>query len=509
MRGAGAGKRLVRQPWRYEWSSVAVHVGEPDRQGVLDLDTKRKEWKPPQWQKALRDADDKEIAGSLKASTSTGRPLASDGIPSKPEHKLGRRLRPLPVGRPKKTIKKQERKKEKYVTIPSYPSCRVVVPSCRTNPKSRIADCRFLFKLFSFFIAVSAGSAIAGDTAASRPDRTSWLHQARWGVFTHYLADTIGLYDSLPANQRERLLVSEEIEAELSKLKCRMTVKRWNAYVDSFDVKALARQLKQCGAGYFVITIGQNSGYYCAPNATYDRLVGILPSKCSKRDLISDLYEVLEPQGIKLMVYLPAGAPDRDAQACKKLAWKSGPRRNREFQLKWEQVIADWSKRWGSKVKGWWFDGCYWPNEMYRHPEPPNFQSFAAAALAGNPDAIITFNPGVKRDAATNREFVAAYTEFEDYTAGEICKAQQAACPGRWISGEQWHMLSYIGRYWYWSKLPRFTDQEVIDITRRITDRGGVVTWDVMIQPDGKIAEPMFKSLLAVGRAMGTVSGAK
>lgn len=105
--------RLVRQPWRYEWSSAAVHVGEPDKQGLLDLGMWRKEWKPGQWQKALRDVDDGEIAGLLRTTTSTGRPLATDGILSKLEHKLGRRLRPLPVGRPKKTAKKQERNKEK------------------------------------------------------------------------------------------------------------------------------------------------------------------------------------------------------------------------------------------------------------------------------------------------------------------------------------------------------------------------------------------------------------
>ena len=43
--------------------------------------------------------------------------------------------------------------------------------------------------------------------------------------------------------------------------------------------------------------------------------------------------------------------------------------------------------RWGQKVWGWWFDGCYFADAMYRHPDAPNFASFAAAAKAGNPDA--------------------------------------------------------------------------------------------------------------------------
>jgi len=48
------------------------------------------------------------VAGLIRASTHTGRPLATDGILSKLEHKLGRRLRPLPVGRPRKVVKKRD-----------------------------------------------------------------------------------------------------------------------------------------------------------------------------------------------------------------------------------------------------------------------------------------------------------------------------------------------------------------------------------------------------------------
>ena len=60
-----------------------------------------------------------------------------------------------------------------------------------------------------------------------------------------------------------------------------MTVAKWMEMIDHFDVEGLAEQLKSVGAGYYLITIGQNSGYYLSPNATYDRLVGIEPSKCS------------------------------------------------------------------------------------------------------------------------------------------------------------------------------------------------------------------------------------
>ena len=42
----------------------------------------------------------------------------------------------------------------------------------------------------------------------------------------------------------------------------------------------------------------------------------------------------------------------------------------------------EWSERWGNKIAGWWFDGCYWPNIMYQSCEAPNFGSFAEQVLA-------------------------------------------------------------------------------------------------------------------------------
>src|SRR5262249_44579737 len=150
-----------------------------------------------------------------------------------------------------------------------------------------------------------------------------------------------------------------------------------------------AGQLKSVGAGYYIISIGQNSGYYLAPNAAYDKLTGITPSKLSRRDLVADLYEALHKQGIRLIVYLPSGAPGRDKEAVSALQWQNGPYRNKEFQQKWEQIIGEWSSRWGRKVAGWWFDGCYWPNTMYRTVDGPNFATFAAAARAGNPDSAV------------------------------------------------------------------------------------------------------------------------
>lgn len=294
---------------------------------------------------------------------------------------------------------------------------------------------------------------------------TDWFMQAQWGVFTHFLTGD------------------------------NVTPAQWNKTVDAFDVKGLAQQLKAVGARYYFITLGQNSGHYCAPNATYDRLVGIKPSKCSRRDLVADLYDALHPLGITLMVYLPSGAPDRDKVAMERLEWRAGNYRLAEFQVKWEAVVREWSRRWGKKVAGWWFDGCYYADAMYRHAEPPNFQTLAAAAKAGNPDSLVAFNPGVLVP-------VVRHSEFEDYTAGEINDADQVPLPRRRrLAGAQWHMLSYLGTWWCGGDRPRYTDPQIISITKQINAVGGVVTWDVPIGPTGRIPEAFAAQLAALGRA--------
>jgi hypothetical protein len=309
----------------------------------------------------------------------------------------------------------------------------------------------------------------------SGPHRAAWMQEARWGVMTHYLADW-----------------------KAREAKEQMTVEKWNAMIDHFDVEGLAEQFKSVGAGYHLITIGQNSGYYLSPNAPYDRFVGIQPSKCSRRDLVADLSAALHQRGIKLIVYLPAGAPAGDSAARQALQWQNGPNRNREFQLKWEQVIRAWSTRWGRNVAGWWFDGCYWPNTMYRTDEAPNFTSFAAAARAGNSDSAIAFNPGVVPR-------ILSVTPHEDYTAGEINDPNRVeirrAVDGR-IDGTQVHILSYLGRTWGMG-MPRFSMEQVVKWSQAIRKQGGAITWDVPIQPNGRIAPPFLDQLTAVGKALG------
>lgn len=299
--------------------------------------------------------------------------------------------------------------------------------------------------------------------------RADWLPAAGRGVMVHYLSDWQARNNGIRMNPAE-----------------------WNKMVDQFDVAGLSAQLDSINARYLIFTIGQNSGYYVAPNKVYEQITGIT-QHCSRRDLIADLSAALHAKNIKLIVYLPSGAPAGDSIARKALQWENGPHPNRTFQQHWESIIREWSLRWGNQIDGWWFDGCYWPNIMYRAEQPPNFASFAAAARAGNPHSIIGFNPGVVYRSLS-------VTPHEDYIAGEIDKPElisiRRAVDGK-VDGTQVHVLSFLGTKWGMGE-PRFTSQQVTGWTQQVLDAGGAMTWDVPVLLNGRIPPAFINQLMAL-----------
>lgn len=95
--------KLVRHAVDYPWSSAAVHCGQADDPaGLLDLPHWAELSKGMDWPAALRHDQDAAVVASLRLATHRGRPLGSDSFLSKLESLLARRLRPLPVGRPRK-----------------------------------------------------------------------------------------------------------------------------------------------------------------------------------------------------------------------------------------------------------------------------------------------------------------------------------------------------------------------------------------------------------------------
>lgn len=295
---------------------------------------------------------------------------------------------------------------------------------------------------------------------------SAWMKQARYGVFVHYL----------PGGES------------------------WQQTIDSFDVPGFARQMEEAGAGYVILTLGQNNGYYCAPNAAYEAFAGYKANeRCSRRDLPLEVADALAKRNIRLMLYLPSRAPQQDEQAMRGLS--DVPEREpalQEFTRKWSAVIREWSLRYGSKVSGWWFDGAYNTAGWDDRAQPQNWATWAAACRAGNAASLLAFNPGTEPKA---RAFSTLCPE-QDYTAGE--QNEWAATPEQFPAPErvQWQVLSFLGSNWGRADGPRLTNEAMVEYIRQVNAQGGAVTMDVQLSGDGRVFEPHLSQLRAIKAAL-------
>lgn len=96
---------LVRHAWEYPWSSAAAHIKNSDASGLLEMSYWQQISSLVDWREALKKVQAKDQVESIRHNTHTGRPLAEDAFISKLEKLLNKRIRPLPIGRPRKNKK--------------------------------------------------------------------------------------------------------------------------------------------------------------------------------------------------------------------------------------------------------------------------------------------------------------------------------------------------------------------------------------------------------------------
>lgn len=93
-------EKLVRQAGKYDWSSAMAHS-----KGKDEFDVLARTWPVARqrktWAQMLRKSIDVETRKEIQVTTQTGRPWGSDGFIAKLEKKYRRRLKALPVGRPR------------------------------------------------------------------------------------------------------------------------------------------------------------------------------------------------------------------------------------------------------------------------------------------------------------------------------------------------------------------------------------------------------------------------
>ena len=85
-----------------QWSSASAHLSGKDQTGLLNISYWNRISSQMDWSEALQERVEEDVIDRIRLNTHTGRPLASDSFISKLEKVLNKRIRPLPVGRPRK-----------------------------------------------------------------------------------------------------------------------------------------------------------------------------------------------------------------------------------------------------------------------------------------------------------------------------------------------------------------------------------------------------------------------
>ena len=281
---------------------------------------------------------------------------------------------------------------------------------------------------------------------------TDWLSAAGHGVFTHFLN---GLQ-----NEDGRNSLGQN--------------STWDECVAQFDVDAYAADAAATGAKYAFITMMQVEKYMIAPNARFDNLTGYRPGEaCATRDLVLDLSAALDKYGLKLGLYWTGDGPRADPQAKKGMGDDgSPPGSNVEFVKRWTSVLQEYAERYGSRVFGWWIDGCYFNAGGYGYTDE-TLKFYHDAIRAGNPQAVIGFNNAPQPVIASGEPWQAGgeTSKWEQMTAGETNSfnswgSTRTHPKSRWVVGPtasampqpfqkaqelttvQWHELTFMGSQW-------------------------------------------------------------
>jgi len=313
---------------------------------------------------------------------------------------------------------------------------------------------------------VAAKASIAAGEERARKSRasTDWLVKAKYGVMFHWE----------PHSQPRHGPIKPYAEA-----------------VRDFDVQAFANMVEDTGGGYVIFTLNHGHSQWPAPIKSWEK---IHPGWTTERDLIGDIADVLDKRGIKPMIYIASHCLVEDALSCDGISGEEAIDVHVE-------TLKEIGLRYGRKLAGYWFDGWDIIPQISSNTSLP-FERLFNATKAGNPERIISANYWLFPDA----------TGWQEYWAGEIDGPLKPAT-GRYIEysageGLQLHTLIMLEDIWVHStpnsemESPTFTEEELIDFVRGITEKQGVVTINLGIYQDGTIGEKSIKVMRTLRRAI-------
>lgn len=268
--------------------------------------------------------------------------------------------------------------------------------------------------------------------------------------------------------------------------------------VERFDVDLLVSQAVAAGAGHVMFTLTHGKHHLPCPNPEVDR---ILPGRTCRRDLVMEIADGLCAAGIKLLLYYNHGVYNQPPDKTQDPEWQAAagsrdPDRSRYYE-NYCRVLASIGRRYGPKVIAFWLDSGY---EHIKYADTP-WERFTMAAKEGFAERLVTYNSGVAN--------MQAYTDFQDFWAGELSgldfrpNGRRTPSGLPWYAFCAWHPYQWLiekknqGNRW-----PEIDPLEAVALAKAFCDCGGAVTFNLLCFQDGSILESDMRAIEGVRRGM-------
>ena len=214
-----------------------------------------------------------------------------------------------------------------------------------------------IIRLLGLSIFLAALAAVSA--AVSAQERASWPAECRVGVFLPFFPD------GADADRLQR----------------------------EFRVELVADQVASTGADYFGMTQYRHVGWENPPEPPYGEKDGT--RACD--ELLTEMADAAARRGIKFFICVNGDLPGAEP-----------PRRalTPELAQKWAGALRYWSALYGEKVFAWRIEGCRADLGF----DEETAALFRGALRSGNPNALVTFDPGEGAPDWKSSDFTAGKT---------------------------------------------------------------------------------------------------
>ena len=268
--------------------------------------------------------------------------------------------------------------------------------------------------------------------------------------------------------------------------------KTWPGFAQDFQVLPFVDMVDKTGTSFVVWSATWRTYYFPAPIKAIDE---ILPGRTSKRDLIMEIADELNKQGIKLILYYHVGHGDLPDTNWWDRNWNPNwVEENYDKSLffkNWKNIITEVGERYGEKLAGWLFDDdCV----IY----PADYETLGQATKAGNSERLV----------ACNSWIASRFTEFQDCFFGEgfLGTDRGTVINGKFVKGpfkglQASGNIMLDGPDWgvYQPDLkvlpPFYSEEKAAAIARHAAQTKAPIAFNLLMYEDGTVSPASLKTM--------------